>query len=126
MNRSIESYTDLLVWQRAMDLVDSVYAATRSFPKSEQFGLTAQVRRAVVSIPSNIAEGWGRPSRKDFLRFLYIARGSLYEVETQLRIAKRQGFLHDDDLTGMLSQAETLSKMLLGLTRSLEKRRATA
>ncbi|MEO1074764.1 MAG: four helix bundle protein [Bacteroidota bacterium] len=126
MNRSIESYTDLLVWQRAMDLVDSVYAVTRSFPKSEQFGLTAQVRRAVVSIPSNIAEGWGRPSRKDFLRFLYIARGSLYEVETQLRIAKRQGFVHGDDLTGMLSQAETLSKMLLGLTRSLEKRRATA
>ncbi|MEL6770820.1 MAG: four helix bundle protein [Bacteroidota bacterium] len=123
MNRSIESYTDLLVWQRAMDLVDSVI---RSFPKSEQFGLTAQVRRAVVSIPSNIAEGWGRPSRKDFLRFLYIARGSLYEVETQLRIAKRQGFVHGDDLTGMLSQAETLSKMLLGLTRSLEKRRATA
>ncbi|MEO1478865.1 MAG: four helix bundle protein [Bacteroidota bacterium] len=126
MNRSIESYTDLLVWQRAMDLVDSVYAVTRSFPKSEQFGLTAQVRRAVVSIPSNIAEGWGRPSRKDFLRFLYIARGSLYEVETQLRIAKRQGFVHGDDLTGVLSQAETLSKMLLGLTRSLEKRRATA
>ena len=82
----IKSYQDLTVWQRAMDLVEGVYRVTKDWPKDEQYGLTNQVRRAVVSVPANIAEGQGRTSDREFARFLAIAHGSLYEVETHLLI----------------------------------------
>ena len=88
-------HEELVVWQKAMELVRLVYQATRRFPVDERFALTDQLRRAVVSIPSNIAEGNGRGSNKDYAHFLSIARGSLYETMTQLRIAKDLGYLDD-------------------------------
>ncbi len=117
----IESYEDLEVWQRGMALVEGIYAITRSFPGEERFGLTAQLRRAAVSIPSNIAEGWGRSSRKEYVRFLSIARGSLYEVRTQIGIARRVGYLSDEQEQTFREDAEVLSRMLLSLLRSLHR-----
>jgi four helix bundle protein len=83
----MKSYKELKVWQKAVDLVTAVYSISRSFPRTEMYGLTSQVRRASVSIPSNIAEGWGRNSAKEYIQFLTTARGSLLELETQLLIS---------------------------------------
>jgi four helix bundle protein len=88
----MRSYRDLVAWQKAMDLVQEVYAATREWPRREAFGLTSQVRRAAVSVPSNIAEGYGRQSSREFLNYLSIAYGSLMELETQLLIGFRLGY----------------------------------
>ena len=118
---TIENYRDLKVWQQGIDLVEQVYARTASFPSEEKFGLTAQVRRAAVSIPSNIAEGWGRGSTKDYMHFLRIARSSLLEVETQLIIAHRLGYIEEETLHTVLDQTEVESRMLLSLQRSLNK-----
>lgn len=118
----ITSYRDLEVWQRGLDLTEHVYAATSSFPEEEKFGLTAQLRRAAVAIPSNIAEGWGRAATKDYVRFLRIARGSLAEVETQLIIAHRLGYLSERVLQAMLEETTIEGKMLLSLIRSLKRR----
>ena len=96
------SYKDLVVWQKAMDLVTDTYRATRGFPKEELFGLTSQARRAAVSIPCNIAEGQGRLSDKEFRHFLGCARGSLMELETQLQVGENVGYLQHDELTGLL------------------------
>ena len=115
----IGRYTDLKVWQRAMDLTDAVYDASESFPRDEAFGLTSQVRRAAVSIPSNIAEGWGRGRGKQYVQFLRYARGSLYEVETQLRIAERRRYVDRQTVEDLLFSTVEISKMLSGLMRSL-------
>jgi len=98
-----KNYQDLVAWQRAMDLVEVVYELAKRFPKDELYGLTSQVRRAVVSVPSNIAEVEGRNSPNDFARFLAIAHGSLREVETQLFIAVRLDYLANDDITNAIS-----------------------
>ncbi|MEO6167669.1 MAG: four helix bundle protein [Chitinophagales bacterium] len=90
----MNKYQELIVWQKAMDYVISVYEATRKFPAEEKFGLVSQINRAVVSIPSNIAEGAGRDSKKEFAHFLSIAKGSSYEVETQLMLSKKNGLRH--------------------------------
>ena len=90
---TVRNYCDLVAWQKAMDLVESVYKATSQFPKEEVYGLTNQLRRAAVSVPSNIAEGQGRRSDNDFRRFLAIGHGSLREVETQVLIAQRLHYL---------------------------------
>ncbi|WPL18257.1 four helix bundle protein [Thiorhodovibrio winogradskyi] len=108
---SVQSYKDLIVWQKALDLVEIVYQVTRVFPKEELYALTNQLRRAAVSIPSNIAEGHARSSTRDFHRFLSIARGSLAEVETQLLIAQRLGYLSDDQLAPILSLQIEINKM---------------
>ena len=110
-------FKELVVWQKAMDLVDEVYLLQRGFPKPEVYGLGDQLRRAVVSIPSNIAEGHGRGSRKDYVHFLSIARGSVYETITQLNIAKRQGYHKDISLAE--SHANEIARMLNALIRSL-------
>ena len=94
---AIKSYKDLIVWQKAMDLVVEIYKLTDRFPKCEIYGLTSQMRRASVSIPSNIAEGRKLSSRKEFIRFLTIAYGSGTELETQIEIAKRLNYLSPDD-----------------------------
>lgn len=117
----IRSYRDLEVWQRGVDLVERIYKLTPSFPSEEKFGLTAQIRRAAVSIPSNIAEGWGRDSTKDYVRFVRIARSSLFEVETQRIIAHRLGYLNEDALKTSLQETEVESRMLLSLIRSLKR-----
>ena len=117
-------FTDLLVWQRAMGLVRSVYQATEQFPKHELFGLTSQLRRAAVSVPSNIAEGHGRLSDQLFRTFLAQARGSLFEVQTQLMLSNDLGYLQTQSLQQMLRECTEVTMMLNGLLKSLEKPRA--
>ena len=112
-------YSDLLVWQKAMDLVTSIYVITSSFPSDERFGLTSQVRRAAVSIPSNIAEGHGRKSSGAFLNHLSIALGSLMELETQIQIATRLSFITEEVGETVLARTDEIGKMLSGLKKSL-------
>ena len=118
-----KNYRDLIAWQKAMDLVEAVYRATKQFPKDELYGLTSQVRRAVVSIPSNIAEGQGRTSAKDFQNFLSIAHGSLREVETQLMIAQRLGYITAEQLQPLTELAAEIGRLTNGLINSLANRR---
>jgi four helix bundle protein len=116
---TVRHYSDLIVWQKAMDLVTELYRATEPFPQREMFGLTNQLRRAGVSIPSNIAEGQGRGTTKDFLNFLYVARGSLQEAETQILIASRLGYVGDECRDSLLARTAEVSRILNGLINSL-------
>lgn len=120
--KPITTHKDLDVWKKAMDLATQVYSLTSRFPKEELYGLTAQMRRSAVSIPSNIAEGAARHSRKEFIQFLSIASGSVAELETQLVLAFRIGFLPTNTA---LAKIEEIRKMLLGLLRSLRKQPIT-
>jgi four helix bundle protein len=120
---SIESYRDLQVWQRGVDLTERIYQATQPFPPDERFGLVAQLRRAAVSIPSNIAEGWGRMSTAEFIRFLS-AHGSLTEVETQVIVSRRLGFIDESVKRRILDETTVERKMLRALIRSLEQQGA--
>ncbi len=113
------NFEKLDVWQRANELADLVYRVTRKFPDDERFGLTNQMRRAAVSVSSNIAEGSARSSRSDNARFLEIATGSLFEVVAQSFISRRQGFLSEPDFTTLYTSADELGRMLSGLRRSL-------
>jgi len=113
------NFEKLEVWQEAIDFADSVYVLTRNFPDGERFGLTNQMRRAAVSISSNIAEGSSRSSRQDFARFVEIATGSVFEVVSHSTVSKRQGFLSENDYSKLYSACEKQSKMLSGLRRSL-------
>ena len=118
----VQNYRELIVWQKAMGLVKLVYGFTKKFPKEELFGLTLQIRKAVVSVPSNIAEGQGRSSTKDFLRHLAIAYGSLMETETQIIISEMQGYITvEQSSEGMLMSAE-VGRLLNGLVNSLERK----
>ena len=118
----VRHYRDLLVWQKAVDWVEVIYAATRAWPSDERYGLISQVRRAAVSVPSNIAEGCARRTTPDFLRFLSIARASLAEAETQLIIAQRLAYVEEVGLARLLEPADELSRMLSGLISKLEER----
>lgn len=113
------NFEKLETWQKAIDIADLVYSTTRAFPDDERFGLTSQMRRAAVSISSNIAEGASRFSQDDYARFLEIVTGSLFEVVSQSFIAHRQGFLSETEFTRFYSSAEEQSRMLSGLRRSL-------
>jgi four helix bundle protein len=115
----VQSYKDLIVWQKALDLVEIIYQVTKAFPKEELYGFTNQLRRAAVSIPSNIAEGHARSSTQEFHRFLSIAKGSLAEVETQLLIAQRLGYLSNDQLASILCLQIEINKMTNGLMAKL-------
>ena len=115
------NYTDLIAWQKAMDLVESAYRLAREFPRDELFGLTSQLRRAAVSIPSNIAEGQGRSSPGDFRRHLSIAHGSLREVETHIHIAARLHYINEARKQEILAQCGEVGKLLNGLWNSLAK-----
>ena len=117
----VSHFRDLRVWQRGMDLVDHVYDLSARFPKEELYGLTSQVRRAAVSVPSNIAEGWGRNRRGYMSLGLSYARGSAHEVETQLEIAVRRGWLTRDELAPIFDQLNLLSNGLLRFMQTLEK-----
>ncbi len=119
---AVRMYSELIVWQKAMDLVELVYRTTQRFPREELYGLTSQLRRAAISIPSNIAEGQGRRTARDFLRFLSTARGSLLEVETQILISERLGYLPAAERQGMFSRTDEISRLLSGLCRSLRGR----
>ena len=117
----MQGHKDLEVWQKSMDLVVAIYKTTSSFPKTEIYGLSSQMQRAAVSIPSNIAEGHGLKQTQAFLRHLAIANGSLTELETQLEIANRLGYL-DMESGSLIEKAHEVGRMLAGLRRSLESR----
>ncbi len=113
------NFEKLDVWQKAIEFADLVYSSTREFPSDERFGLTNQMRRAAVSLSSNIAEGCSRASKNDFARFLEIAAGSAFEVVSQAFIGRRQGFLGDEAFQAIYDAAEEQSRMLSGLRKSL-------
>lgn len=117
-----KNYQDLIAWQKAMDLVQMIYDTTKSFPKEETYGLTSQIRRAAVSIPSNIAEGQGRASAAEFRHFLSIAHGSVREVETQIMISQRLAYLSADATQRILEQAGEVGRLINGLSSSLSAR----
>ncbi len=116
---SVQSYRDLIAWQRSMALVEGIYKATQTWPQSEIYGLTSQVRRAAVAIPANIAEGQGRTGTREFLHHLSIASGSRREVETHLLIGQRLGYLEGEACDTLLRQTDEISRILLGLIRRL-------
>lgn len=118
--RKIESYKDLIVWQKGIELVNEIYAITKRFPKEEMFGITNQMRRAAVSVPANIAEGWGRNSTKNYIQFVRVSRGSLYELETMLVIAENQHYIDDGIKISLSGKMDELGKMLNKLLQSLD------
>jgi four helix bundle protein len=122
----IKSYRDLLVWQKSMDLVVASYEITKKFPPQEIYGLVSQIRRAVVSIPANIAEGHGRKHRGDYLHHLSIARGSLLELETHFLIAARLGYLQPSEVENILRLTDELGRMVSGLIQKLRSKPATS
>jgi four helix bundle protein len=123
--KAVFNFEKLDVWHKAINFADQVYALTRAFPDNERFGLTNQMRRAAVSISSNLAEGSSRSSKSDFARFIQIATGSVYEVISQATIAKRKGFLPEAAFDKLYSAAEEQSKMLSGLKKSLNSKPST-
>jgi len=121
-NVAIQSYRELEVWKISMDLADKIYDITETFPKNEMYGLASQIRRAAVSIPSNIAEGSARSGTKELLYFINIARGSLAELETQLILSERRKYIDSDTLEQLISIANSVGKMLTRLYQSLERK----
>ncbi len=116
----IKSYRDLVVWQKAMDLAEHAYQETRRFPKEELYGLTAQIRRCAVSIPSNIAEGQGMHSDRAFSRHLAIAHGSLCELETQLLLGGRLGYVQEPSLGSLMAAAAEVGRLVIGLNQAVK------
>ena len=116
----MKTHMDLDVWKKSMDFVENIYKISSMFPKEEMYGLTSQIRRAAVSVPSNIAEGASRQGNKEFVQFLYISLGSLSEVETQTMLAKRLNFVANIDI--ILNEITTIKKMLNGLITHMKSR----
>ena len=119
--KKIESYEDLLVWQKSMDLVTMIYKIVIKLPLNEQYGLSSQLRRAAGSIPANIAEGFGRWHSKEFVRFLLVANGSVKELETHLLIAVRLGLVQRNEIEASMQLAKEISKMIFALRDKLSK-----
>ena len=115
------THRDLDVWKKSIDLVTSIYKFTADYPKDEMYGLTSQIRRCAVSIPSNISEGSARTTKKDFSHFLAIALGSVAELETQLIISKNLNYLPDSVLNELMSELISIRRMTLGLRKSINK-----
>ena len=115
----VHSYRDLIVWQKAMALVTRTYQLTRAFPREELYGLTSQARRCAVSIPNNIAEGCGRHSTVDYVRFLRVASGSLFELQTQMEIAKNLRYMNPDDFLAFEDATKEIERMLSSLIQKL-------
>ena len=118
----IRSFKDLKVWQKGVDLVELIYKVTKKFPKEEMYGLSAQLRRAAVSVPSNIAEGFGRYHNKEYKQFLHVALGSCAEIVTQMIIAERLRFVEKSVSEQILSQADEISRMLMSLIKKVRAR----
>jgi four helix bundle protein len=115
----VKTYRDLLVWQKAMQLVTQIYSITNNLPREELYGLVSQIRRSAISIPSNIAEGYGRNSRNDYLRFLQISMGSIFELQTQLEICLNLNYLPENNHSEMYEQSREIERMLSSLVRKL-------
>ena len=120
--KNMNYFKELKVWQKSIDLVTDTYLLTRNFPKEELFGLVSQIRRCIVSVPSNIAEGCGRKSQKDFSNFLGISLGSSFEFETQLIISKNIGYLTDEQFNKLESEIQHIQNMIIKLQTSLENK----
>ena len=116
------NFRDLLIWQKAIALVTKLYKSTQAFPKEEVFGLTSQIRRCSVSIPSNIAEGYGRNSNTEFLRFLNISLGSLFELQTQLEIACNIEYLDKETFNTIYNDTRELEIMLVSFSKKIKDR----
>jgi four helix bundle protein len=114
-----QSYKQLIAWRKSMELVIEIYRVTRTFPQQETYGLVSQLRRAAVSVPSNIAEGQARYSRREFYRFLTMARGSLAEIETQITIARVLAYVSHETARSLLESTEELGRILNGLIASM-------
>jgi len=119
-SKKIKSFRDLEIWKRGIRLVEEIYRITKDFPAEENFGLTAQIRRAAVSIPSNIAEGFGRFHNSEYRQFLFIALGGCAEVITQLTIAQRIGYIKDAIARDLMDETEQISKMTMALIKKLK------
>jgi len=119
--KSVRTYRDLMAWQKAMTLAELLYKVTASFPPDERFGLISQLRRAGVSIPSNIAEGYGRARTQEYCRYLEMSRGSLFELQTQAELARRLGWLQGKDLKSLRESMRELDAVLDGLIRSIRR-----
>ena len=115
----VKTYRDLFVWQKSMLLVTEIYKISKSFPKDETYGLVSQMRRCAISIPSNIAEGYGRKSTSDYVRFLRIAAGSLYELQTQMEISLNLGYLKRNKFGELYESGREIERMLSSLTRKM-------
>ena len=124
MTEGITNYRDLQVWRQALDWAEAIYEATAHWPRDEHFGLISQIRRATVSVASNIAEGAARRSTGEFIQFVGMARGSLAEAETQLLLAQRLGYLPQSDAQTLLGASSEISRMLVALTGSLVRRKS--
>ncbi len=118
---TIRSYKDLTVWQKAYQLCLDIYKVTKRFPKEEVYGLTSQIRRSAVSVPSNIAEGYGRRTRPAYIQFLNIAYGSVCELETQMLLSKDLAYMNDGKLKEIINDIGDVERMLTGLIKSLKK-----
>ncbi|MGQ0761252.1 MAG: four helix bundle protein [Acidobacteriota bacterium] len=123
MNTTFKSYRDLEVWQKAMRLAKRIYQLTQKFPSEERFGLTNQLRRAAVSVPSNLAEGHARFGAGEFSRFLSITMGSVAELETHILLSNDLGYVRADTANEILAELDAIGKMLRGLAKSIERRR---
>ena len=119
---TIKTYRDLVVWQKAMEFVTDVYVASKTFPQDEMYGLTSQIRRCAISMPSNIAEGFGRKTPNEFIRFLQIAMGSLFEMQTQLEIALNLSYLTEAKHADLHEKTREIERMLSSLIRSIRTR----
>ena len=119
---AVKSFRDLRVWQAAMHLVEKIYRLTQTFPTNEAYGLTNQLRRAAVSIPSNIAEGHAREHTKEYLNFLSVTQGSLAELQTQVEIASRLGYAAPSSVSEVLDDSVSLAKQLYALRNAIAKR----
>ncbi|NRT15592.1 four helix bundle protein [Flavobacterium sp. 28A] len=117
----MSNFRKLLVWQKSMSLTTKIYTGTKNFPKEELFGLTSQIRRSTISIPSNIAEGLGRDSNKELIRFINIAVGSLFELQTQLEIAKNIYYLNNEDFNNLYEDSREVERMLIAFLKKLKE-----
>ena len=121
-NTKIESFKDLIVWQKGIELVNEIYKVTKPFPKEEMYGLTSQIRRAAISIPANIAEGWGRGTTKNYIQFLEISRGSLFELNTLIIISYNQEYLNREICDEIEDKLNETGRMLNTLITTLENK----
>lgn len=118
----MSTFRNLLIWQKAMTLVTDCYLLTKDFPKEEQFGLTSQIRRSVISIPSNIAEGYGRDGNKDYLKFLNISLSSLFEFQTQIEISLNIQYITQNQFNSIYEQTRELERMLVSFIKKIQER----
>lgn len=119
----MKTYRELIVWEKSMTLVNQIYKVSKQFPADENFGLTSQLRRSAISVPSNIAEGYGRNSLNDYIRFLNISVGSLYEIQTQIEIAFNLNYVEKNHFDELYENTKEIERMMSSLIRKLKEKR---